>query len=130
MGFTISMLAKAEQEELMKIYEQIAQSDPLLDEQAFLRSVITDWLRLGRVKEPLRLPKKQVRLCNNIRGALQQIGLQQQTLARSIGIGKSYLSQVISGEYELSMKMGLLILDAMRWPTGRSGDVFWIQAKE
>jgi DNA-binding XRE family transcriptional regulator len=123
-------LTEAEQNALKEIYEQATLTDPLLDEQTFIRNIVADWLRTFQIREPLSLPKERVRLCNNLKDAIRQSGMEHREVAMAVGIRPSYLSQLIAVSYEPSLKLALLILDAIRWPTGRIEDVWWLKPKE
>jgi hypothetical protein len=88
-------LTEAEQGALREIYEQATLTDPLLDEQAFIRNIVADWLRTFQIREPLSLPKERVHLCNNLKGAIRQSGMEHRGVAKAVGIRPSYLSQLI-----------------------------------
>jgi DNA-binding XRE family transcriptional regulator len=123
-------LTETEQSALKEIYEQAALMDPLLDEQAFIRNIAADWLRMFTLKEPLNLPKEKVQLRNSLKGAIRRSGMEHRDVATAVGIRPPYLSQVIAGSYDPSLKLALLILDAIRWPVAKIEDVWWLKPEE
>ena len=123
-------LTEAEMGMLKEIYERAVLTDPLLDQQTFIRNIVADWLRTFQVREPLNLPKEKVRLCNNLKDAIRRSGMEHRGVATVVGIRPSYLSQLIAVSYEPSLKLALLILDAIGWPVARIEDVWWLKPKE
>ncbi|HUW64817.1 MAG TPA: helix-turn-helix transcriptional regulator [Spirochaetia bacterium] len=110
------------------IFQKAKEHNPGLTESLFLESIIREWLepyRWGR--NHVVLSRDRVRLRNNLRQAIRLSGKSQALIAREIGVNRPYLSQVVSGKYEPSVTLALLLTEALGYPREKFKDLFFLE---
>lgn len=113
-------------ETLEKLYRAAANINPVLTREVFMESIIKEWLDLYRRTSDV-LPKDKVNLKNNLKQAIELSGKSQAQVAREIGVNRSYLGQVVRGNYEPSVTLALLILQSINYPAEKLKDVFLLE---
>lgn len=115
-------------ETLDAIYKKAKKHNPSLTESTFFEELIGEWLepyKRDRKGPPMR--KGQVILKNNLRHAIKLCGKSQAQIAREVGINRSYLSQLINGQYEPSTSLALLLMQAVEYPPEKFQDLFFLE---
>lgn len=78
---------------------------------------------------PLATREKLV-LKNNLKKAVELSGKSQNRIAKEIGINRVYLSQIISGKYEPTITVVLLLARATEYPVEKIKDLFYLEPAE
>jgi len=109
------------------IYQKAKVISPALTRQLFLDGIIKEWLEPYLKKKPSALPKNKVVLRNNLKHAITLCGKTQAEVARVTGVNRSYLGQIIRGDYDPSVTLALVILQALNYPMEKFTDVFFLE---
>ncbi|MFA6661952.1 MAG: helix-turn-helix transcriptional regulator [Bacilli bacterium] len=123
-------MIKSMPSEVSQVFDRMKVLEPHLSEKRFFQLIATEWLECYRSCSGLSLPKNQVVLRNNLKLYITASGLKQKDIARAIGVHPSYLSEVISGRYEPSIKVVLLLLEILDIPPAKLPDVFYLEPAE
>jgi len=116
-------------EALQVIFDKAKHYDPKLDEDIFLQVIIKQWLDQYRLASGDILKRDEVVLKNDLKMAFLLSGQNQKQTAAAIGVHRSYLSQIISGDYEPSITLVLLLIRALNWPASKITDLFFLEKK-
>lgn len=125
MGFSKINLPPDMIETLNKIYINAKEKNPNLTESSFVEYIIAQWLEQFEIKQEAEtIPKDKALLKNNIKTAIKYSDKSQKQIAHEVGINPSYLSQIVSGKYDPSIKVVLLLLQALNYPPSKVGELF------
>jgi DNA-binding XRE family transcriptional regulator len=111
--------------EIKNVFDRAKTLDPSLNEQDFLTQITLEWLECYRVR-PVSLPKDKVELCNNLKKIIESSGRQQKEIAKTIGINPSYLSDIVRGKYDPSIKIVLLLMEILSFPPAKLHEMFYL----
>lgn len=117
-------------ETLQEIFKRAKKLNPSMTKQLFLTGIITMWLDPYIQTNKRVLPKDKVVLKNDLKAAIELSGKTQAQVAREIGLNRSYLGQVVRGNYDPSVTLALLILQSINYPTEKFKDVFSLEPIE
>jgi len=115
---------------LEAIYQKAKAINPALTRQILLDGIIKEWLMPYLKEKPPALPKNKVVLRNNLKHAITLCGKTQAEVARVAGVNRSYLGQIIRGDYDPSVTLALVILQALNYPPEKFTDVFFLEPVE
>lgn len=116
--------------EIYQVFDRMKVLEPNLSEEEFFQLIAAEWLECYRSCSGLQLPKNRVVLRNNLKAYITASGKKQKDIAQAIGVHPSYLSEVISGRYDPSIKVVLLLLDILDIPPAKLHDVFYLEPAE
>lgn len=115
-------------ETLEVIYHEVKKYNPIITKRLFLETLIGEWLENYKVnvnKRPLQRDK--VLLKNRLKEALKTSGKTQSEVAKLIGVNRSYFGQIVRGNCDPSVRMSLLVLDAINYPPQKFTDIFYLE---
>jgi len=110
--------------DIREIYQQVQPRG--ISESEFLLLVAEEWLECYQHRPCPVMSRGRVALKNNLREHISASGMTQKEIARSIGVNPSYLSEVVSGHYEPSIRIVLLLLAVLKVPPAKIRDVFYL----
>ncbi|GAB6180977.1 hypothetical protein JCM14036_22960 [Desulfotomaculum defluvii] len=108
---------------LDQVYRCLKVLHPRLTESVFLEKILADWLKQFKKEQPRIYKKDKVLLHNDIKNALELAGKSQNQIAEEIGVNRTYLGQVVRGEYEPGITIALLLAIAT---SQRVEDLFFL----
>ena len=115
-------------ETLGAIHRNVIKYNPEIGKDTFIRQVIMEWLEPYERKEERTITTRdKVVLKNNLKKAIKLSRKSITQVANEIGVNRVYLSQVISGRYEPSVTVLLLIIDSLRIPVDKIKDLFYLK---
>jgi len=115
-------------ETLQAIYKKAKKHNPNLNESTFFEEIIGEWLEPYKRDRILPVMRKgEIKLRNNLKYAIKLCGKSQAQIAREVGINRSYLSQILNGQYEPSTSLALLLTQAVGYPPEKFNDLFFLE---
>ena len=115
---------------LENIYQTVKKHNPLLNKDNFFNILIKQWLETYEIPKENKwdsLSKEKFTLKNDLKYAIQSSNKSQAKIAKEINISQTYLSQIISGKYEPSIKIVLLLLKAINYPASKIEKIFSLE---
>lgn len=97
---------------LSAIYNRARKTNPELTESIFMQRIVDDWLK-GYSRETTLTTKKNVVLQNRIKKAIEVNKKNITEVARTIGIDRVHLSNIINRKSEPSVTIALLLEEAL-----------------
>lgn len=115
---------------LTAIYKKAQKHNLELDKDTFLRQIIMEWLEPYERSENqnnLTLTRNRAVLKNNLKQAIKLYNKSITQVAKEIGVNRVYLSQIISGRYEPSVTVVLLLVYYLGCPVEKIKDLFYLE---
>ena len=115
-------------ETLSEIFEKTKKNYPELNESMFFRQILMEWLEpYKQNKSSFTLARQKVVLKNRLKEAIQQCGKSNIQIAKEIGVNRVYISQIISGRYDPSITIILLLAESIGYPLEKLNDLFYLE---
>ena len=113
---------------LENIFSIVKDKNPEITESLFIEYIISQWLEQFKIQEPFQPTNKDaVVLKNNLKNAIKYSDKNQRQISDEIGIKPAYLSQIIKGKYDPSIKLALLMLNSLNYPVIKTNELFYLE---
>lgn len=113
---------------LEAVYKKLNKIEPDINESKFFERIFDEWLEpYKRDKKTNTVQRKEAVLKNKLETAFNLCGKSKAQVAREIGVNRVYLSQVIKGKYEPSVKVAFLIAESLGYPPERIKELFYLE---
>ena len=115
-------------ETLSEIFRRAKNNYPELNESIFFKQILMEWLEpYKQSKSSFTLTRQKVTLKNRLKEAIQQSGKSNIQIAKEIGVNRVYISQIISGRYEPTITIILLLAESIGYPLEKIKDLFYLE---
>lgn len=127
MSFKWVGLSEETAETLQAIFKKAKKDNMNLTETKFMEHIVSEWLEPYKREIVPMPPRNQVALRNNLKQAIKLSGKSQTQIAKEVGINRAYIGQLISGKYDPSLVVALLITKAVGYSISKIEDLFYLE---